>query len=95
MVKWVQIFQTEKTIEKQLVRPTEVCGQVSSEKHSYKSVKTALLLSNIIDAYHQNSCLFPNKGHFSSPSWVLIGVLAKSYVISITHKLWVILYQQL
>ena len=45
----------------------------------YKSVKTALLLSNVIDADHQNSCLFTNKGHFSSPLWVLIGVLAQFY----------------
>ena len=34
-------------------------------------------MSNIIDADHQNSCLFTNKGHFSSPLWVLVGVLAK------------------
>ena len=34
-------------------------------------------LSNVIDAGHQNSCLFTNKGHFASPLWVLIGVLAK------------------
>ena len=33
--------------------------------YAYKSVKTALLLSNVIDAHHQNSCLFTNKGHFS------------------------------
>ena len=44
-----------------------------------KSVKTVLLLSNVIDAGHQNSCLFTHKGHFSSPLWVLIGVLAKCY----------------
>ena len=56
---------------------TEVCGKVLSEKNAYKSVKTALLLSNVIDADHQNSCLFTNKGHFASPSWVLISVLAK------------------
>ena len=48
-----------------------------SEKYVYKSVKTALLLFNVIDADHQNSCLFTNKGHFSPPLWVLIGVLAK------------------
>ena len=41
------------------------------------SVKTALLLSSFIDADHQNSCLFTNKGHFLSPLRVLIGVLAK------------------
>ena len=76
MVIWVKIFKTEKTIEIQLVRLTEVCGKVLSEKNAYKSVKTALLLSNFIDADHQNSCLFTNKGHFSLPFWVLIGVLA-------------------
>ena len=76
MVKWVKIFKTEKMIEIQLVRLTEVCGKVPSEKNAYKSVKTALLLSNAIDADHQNSCLFTNKGHFPSPLWVLIGVLA-------------------
>ena len=43
----------------------------------FKYVKTALLLSNVIDADHQNSCLFTNKGHFSSHLWVLIGVLAQ------------------
>ena len=64
-------------MEIQLVRPTEVCSEVLSEKNAYKSVKTALLLSNVIDADHQNSCLFTNKGHFSSPLWVLIGVLAQ------------------
>ena len=31
---------------------------------AYKSVKTALLLSDVIDADHQNSCLFTNKGHY-------------------------------
>ena len=76
MVIWVQIFKTEKTIEIQLVRLTEVCGKVLSEKNAYKSVKTELLLSNVIDADHQNSCLFTNKGHFSTPLWFLIGVLA-------------------
>ena len=43
-----------KTTETQLVRPTEVCGKVLSEKNIYKSVKTALLLSNVIDVDHQN-----------------------------------------
>ena len=77
VVIWVKIFKTEKAIEIQLVRLTEVCGKVPSEKNAYKSVKTALLLSNVIDVDHQNRCLFTNKGHFSSPLWVLIGVLAK------------------
>ena len=71
MVIWVKIFKTEKTIEIHLVRLTEVCGQVLSKKNAYKSVKTALFLSN--------SCLFTNKGHFLSPLWVLIGVPAKFY----------------
>ena len=77
MVIWVKIFKTEKTIETHLVRLYEVCGEVFSEENASKSVKTALLLSNVIDKDHQNSCLFANKGHFSSPSWVLIGVLAE------------------
>ena len=64
VVIWVKIFKTEKTIEIHLVRPTEVCGKVLSEKYVYKSVKTALLLSNVIDADHQNSCSFTNKSHF-------------------------------
>ena len=79
MVIWVKIFKTEKTIETQLVRLTEVCGKVLSEKNAYESVKTTLLLSNVIDADHENSCLFTNNGHFSSPLWVLIGVLASFY----------------
>ena len=79
MVIWVKILKTEKTIELQLVRLTEVFGKVFSEKNASKSVETALLLSNVIDADHQNSCLFTNKGHFSSPLWVLIGVLTKFY----------------
>ena len=77
MVKWVKLFKTEKKIEIHLVRPTEVCGKVLSEKYAYMSFKTTLLLSNVIDANHQNSCLLTNKGHFSSPLCVLIGVLAK------------------
>ena len=52
MVKLVKIFKTEKTIEILLVRLTEVCGKVLSEKNASKSVKTALLLSNVIDANH-------------------------------------------
>ena len=69
MVIWVKIFKTVKAIEIHLVRLTEVCGEVLSEKYAYKSVRTALLLSNAIDADHQNSCLFTNKGHFSLPLW--------------------------
>ena len=76
-VKMSQIFKTVNTIEIQLVRPTEVCGKVLNVKNCYKSVKTSLLLSIVIDADQQNSCLFTNKGHFSSPLWLLIGVLAQ------------------
>ena len=79
VVIWVKIVKSEKTIEIHLVRLTEVGGKILSEKNPYKSVKTALLLSNVIDADHQNSCLFTNKGHFSSPLWLLNGVLAKRY----------------
>ena len=77
MVIWVKIFKTEKTIEIHLVRLTKVCGKVLSEKYAYKPVKTAFLLSNLIDADHQNSFLFTNKGHFSLPLCVLISALAK------------------
>ena len=77
MVKWVKILKSEKTKEIQLLRLTEVCDKVPSEKNAYKSVKTALLLSNVIGADHQNSCLFTHKGHFSSPLCVIIGVLTK------------------
>ena len=76
MVIWVEIFKTEKFLEIHLVRLTEICGKVL-ERYAYKSVKTVLLLSNVIDADHQSSCLFRNKGHFSLPLWVLIGVLAR------------------
>ena len=69
----------KKTKQIQLLRLTEVCGKVLSDKNANKSVKTALLLSNVIDADHQNSCLFKNKGHFSTSLWVLIGVLATFY----------------
>ena len=79
MVIWVKIFKVEFVLKIQLVRLTQVCGKVLSEENAYKSVTTAMVLSNVIDADHQNSCLFTNKGHFSSPLWVLIGVLAKSY----------------
>ena len=79
MVTWVKIFKTEKTIQIHLVRLNEVCGKVLSEKYVYESVKTALLLSNVIDADHHNSCLFTNKGYFSLPLRVLIGVLAKCH----------------
>ena len=70
VVKWVQILTTEKTIEIKLVRLNEVRGKVLGEKHAYKSVKTALLSSNVIDADHQKNCLFTNKGHFSTSLWV-------------------------
>ena len=73
----VEFCQTEKTIEIQLFRPTEVCGKVYKVKKMAKSLLTSLLLSNVIDADHQNSCLFTNKGLFPLPLWVLIGVLAK------------------
>ena len=46
MVKWVKIFKTEKTIEIQLGRLTEVCGKVPSEK--YPDQKTVLLLDAVV-----------------------------------------------
>ena len=48
-------------------------------KESYPKIchRTLLLLSNVIDADHQNSSLFTNKGHCPSPLSALIAVLAK------------------
>ena len=86
MVISVKIFKAEKTIEIHLVRLTEVCGKVLAEKYAYTSVKTALLLSNVIDADHQNSCLFTNKGHFVLPLLVLIGILAKFHDFYFTNS---------
>ena len=42
--------------------------------------------SNVIDADHQNSCLFTNKGNFSSPLWVLIGVLVNFHAQYFTNS---------
>ena len=61
MVKRVRIFKTEKTLEIQQVRLTEACGKVLNKKNGYKSVKTALLLSNVIHADHQNSVCLQTK----------------------------------
>ena len=55
------MFKTEKTIEIQLLGLNEVFGKILNEKHAYKSLKTSSLLSNVIDADHQNNCLFTNK----------------------------------
>ena len=52
-----QVFKTVKNIELQPVRPTELCGKVLSEKNGQKSVKTPLLLSNVIDADHQKTAV--------------------------------------
>ena len=43
---------------------TEVCGKVLSEKNAYKSVKTALLLSNVINADHQRAVCLKAKALF-------------------------------
>ena len=39
-----------------------------------------------IIADHQNNCLFTNKGHFSSPLWGIIGVLAQFYASCFTKS---------
>ena len=64
MVIWVKIVKIVKTIEIHLVRLTEVCGKVFSKKYVYKFVKTTLLLSNVIDADHQNSSFFYKQSPF-------------------------------
>ena len=53
-----QNFQTEKTMEIQPVRPTEVCDKVLCEKDS---VRTLLLLSNVIDVDMGQSYFSSNK----------------------------------
>ena len=63
MVIRVKHFHSVKTIEIQLVRPNEACGNVLSERNGQKSVKTSLLLSSVIDADHQNSYLFTKAIH--------------------------------
>ena len=72
----VQICQTETIIVIPLVRPMGYVVKYKVRKIA-KSLLKHQLLSNFIDANHQNSCLFTNKGHFQSPLWGLIGVLAK------------------
>ena len=47
-----------------LVRLTEVRGKVLSEKYAYKSVKTAFLLSNVIDAYTKTVVCLQTKAIF-------------------------------
>ena len=42
-------------------------------------------MSNVIDADHENSCLLTNKGYFSSPSWVLIGVQLNFMIRLLEH----------
>ena len=64
MVIWVKIFKSEKAIEIHPVRLTEVCGKVLSEKYAYKSVKTALLLSNVIDGTTKTAVCFETKAIF-------------------------------
>ena len=64
MVIWVKIFKTEKTIEIHLVRLTEVYGKVLSEKYAHKSVKTALILSNVIDVDHETAVCLQTKAIF-------------------------------
>ena len=43
-----------------------------------ESVKTSVLLFNVIDTDHQHICLITNKGHFSLSLGGLTGVLTKS-----------------
>ena len=61
-------------------------SQANSVKNGYNFVnsnKTALLLSNVIDADHQNTCLFTNEGHFLSPLWILIGDIDQFHTLPI------------
>ena len=49
-------------------------------KNGYKSVKTALLLSNVIDADHQNSYLFINEVADVVRAFVLVVWVAPAWV---------------
>ena len=63
-VIWVKIFKTEKTIEIHLVRLTDLCGKVLSEKYTYKSVISALLRSKVIDVDHQQLFVYKQRPFF-------------------------------
>ena len=74
----IVILKTERTIEIQLVRLTEVCGKVLSEKNAYKSVKTALLYCPmLLMRTTKTAVCLQTKDIFHHPLWVLIGVLTK------------------
>ena len=77
MVLWVKIFKTEKTIEIHLVRLTEVCGKVLSEKYTYKSVKQHCYCPMLVMQTTKTAVCLKNKGHFPLLVGLLIGVLAK------------------
>ena len=64
VVIWVKIVKTEKTIEIHLVRLTDLCGKVLSEKYTYKSVITAFLLSKVIDVDHQQLFVYKQRPFF-------------------------------
>ena len=66
VVKWVKIVKVEKAIEIQLVRLTEVCGKVLSKKNAYKSVKTSLLLSNVINAPPKQLFVYKQRPFFNT-----------------------------
>ena len=51
----------KQTIDIQPVRPTELCGKVKSEKNGYKSAKTSLFFSDVVDADHHLKQLFVYK----------------------------------
>ena len=70
------IFVEKKNSPKKSVHSSKVLN----EKYAYRSVKIALLLSNVSDHLMRTTktavCL-QTKAFFSLPLWVLIGVLAK------------------
>ena len=78
-----QNIQPEK-IEIHLVRLTEVYGKILNEKHVYKSVETALLLSNVIDMDHQNSwAIFHYLYGFQLVFW--LNVMSNTLPIALTR----------
>ena len=80
MVKRVKLFKTERKKQNNQSGQLRYVVKYNVRKMAKSLLKHhSLLLSNVIDADHQNSCLFTNKGHFPSPLCVLIGVLAKCH----------------
>ena len=63
---WTQRYHpfSDMTTDHWCLSLTEVCVKVLSEKNAYKSVKTALLLSNVIDGTTKTAVCLQTKAIF-------------------------------